>query len=326
MGLRLPESRFSDAPQPRKRQVPIEAIIATMGNNPYAKAIDQIGPILSLAIQKRAELRKRGQELAALEQIAGQQPGAYSGLSNEMATSLASSSVNNANQKKENLPRIRLLEQQGSYKPGELGDDFETAKLIFQQNAITKRMMENPNVARRDETLSLQKDRVQQSIVDKFNADTVVRKQSQSIAAASSVRELVNSDNPIAASAIPTYMARASGEVGNLSEPDKAPFGGSQAILSRLEAALTQKATGRLTQDNAQFLIQLSDVMEQSAIRNMDRIAQERAGQYSKTSKSLNKNDIYNMLRPTLTPLPTPGQETPQQRKARLLQELSGAR
>lgn len=138
------------------------------------------------------------------------------------------------------------------------------------------------------------------SIVDKFNADPSVKKSQQMIDGASTIEGLALSDNPIAAGAIPTFMARASGEVGNLSEADKAPFGGSRAILARLEAAVTQAATGRLTEDNRQFIIGLSGIMKKRGQSNMNELAKTRSKQYSKSSDFLSEDDIFSTLIPDL--------------------------
>ena len=134
-------------------------------------------------------------------------------------------------------------------------------------------------------------------IVSRFNNDPQVRRQMQSLDGADAVRGLAISGNPIAAAAIPTYMARASGEVGNLSEPDKAPFGGTRAILSRMEAALTQLSKGTLTQTNRDFLLELADIMEKSANKNLDRHARINAKQYAHAHAS-SPQDIFQSLRP----------------------------
>lgn len=148
------------------------------------------------------------------------------------------------------------------------------------------------------QTPPMSPDRAEFKIIDTFNANPQVRKQQQAIDGAIAVRELALSGNPIAASAIPTYMARASGEVGNLSEADKAPFGGSSAILERLEAALTQKAIGQLSPENQQFLVDLSNIMEKNAEKNLDRKAREMSKQYGTGRIGLKPDDIFKSLRP----------------------------
>jgi len=135
-------------------------------------------------------------------------------------------------------------------------------------------------------------------IVDKFNADASVKKAQQAIDFSNNIVEFATSDNPIAAAAIPTFMARASGEVGNLSEADKAPFGGSRAIISRLEASATQAANGKLTEENKKFITQLAQIMQDRSKENIKDLAKKRSKQYSKASDFLSENDIYSSLNP----------------------------
>lgn len=135
-------------------------------------------------------------------------------------------------------------------------------------------------------------------MVDRFNADVSVKKAQQSIDAANTIRGLVDSNNPIAAAAVPTFMARASGEVGNLSEEDKRPFGGSRAILSRMAQAANQAMNGRLTQENAQFITELASIMEKRAAQNINNLGRTRAKQYAKASDFLSAEELFGALLP----------------------------
>src|SRR3990167_2033820 len=191
------------------------------------------------------------------------------------------------------------LEALGSEDPATIAKSFPGEKVPlqalrfgtgFRSQQAQQKERESKRLERRsDEKLK---------IVDRFNADASVKKSQQSIDAANNIRALVNSENPIAANAIPTYMARASGEVGNLSEGDKKPFGGSAAILSRLRASATQVATGELTQENAGFITELANLMEKRANDNIEKLARTRSKQYSRASEFLKENDIYESLRP----------------------------
>jgi len=143
--------------------------------------------------------------------------------------------------------------------------------------------------------------RIQQfksGIVGKFTGDQAVKKYQQSLDAAGDIRSLAESGNPIAAAAIPTYSARMSGEVGNLSEADKRPFGGSQATLQRLDAALTQMSTGRLTADNRKFIIGLTDIIAKRSNEKMDALAKTRAKQYGFNNPYFDESDIFQAMRP----------------------------
>ena len=136
-------------------------------------------------------------------------------------------------------------------------------------------------------------------VVDKFEKDKVVQKSNESIAQADNVIQLVQSDNPIGHSAIPTFMARASGEVGNLSEADKAPFGGSQALNSRISQVIQKYRSGELTPENQEFVIDLANVMKNSARRNKVGRALDLRNKYAKSYK-MDMKDVNSLMVPEL--------------------------
>ena len=139
-------------------------------------------------------------------------------------------------------------------------------------------------------------------IVDKFESDKVVEKANQSLSQADNVIQLVQSDNPVGHAAIPTFMARASGEVGNLSEADKAPFGGSQSLSSRIRQVTEQYQNGMLTPENQAFVVDLAQTMKKSAIRNKASRALDLRDKYSK-SYNMDMKDVNNLMMPELNNL-----------------------
>ena len=68
-----------------QRRVPLEQIVAVRGQNPLATGIEQAGALVGKALERRAELRRQGQVVAALANAAGEQnpnvegidPGSY---------------------------------------------------------------------------------------------------------------------------------------------------------------------------------------------------------------------------------------------------------
>jgi hypothetical protein len=133
-----------------------------------------------------------------------------------------------------------------------------------------------------------------EGIVNKFNADPGVRKSEESIDSAKLIRGMVDSDNPIAAAAVPTIMARASREVGNLSEADKAPFGGSQAMLERLNQIIKTAGSGRMTEANKSYVRGLANLFEKNGRDAKKRLASERAKGYSSIPEYPSEQDILN--------------------------------
>jgi hypothetical protein len=135
------------------------------------------------------------------------------------------------------------------------------------------------------------------NIANSFLRSPAVAKDQQMSDASSTIIELLDSKNPVADNSIPTFMARASGEVGNLSEADKAPFGGSAAITNKINQ-ITQKAmTGALTDDNRKFVRDLAVLMGKSAQRRRSSVAKKYAKTYSKAHK-IPEEDIMLMLDP----------------------------
>jgi hypothetical protein len=173
--------------------------------------------------------------------------------------------------------------------------------------------------------LGIRTDSEIEKLVSKFKGDARVKKAYQSLDAATDIKNFVDSGNPIAANSIPTYSARMSGEVGNLSEADKRPFGGSQAILKRIDASLTQMSKGTLTPDNAVFIKGLTDIVERRAYEKIHSEAVNTSKQ-KKGLFGLTENDIYNRLYMGPEIKKETENESPEQRKARLMQELLGAK
>lgn len=310
MALNIPQRRIQVNPiQVPRRSIPLEQIVAVQGQNPVATGIDTAAQVIGSALTKRAALIQQGQQLAKLEQIAGSNPGSFTGLDISTATSLAQNSAKNQaeNLTPEQIEAINRGDLLGLSKASPRGVPRDTASLAAtvssrEDNKGLRQIQQNALAEEREKRRQEFRSKEKTDLVNKFNSDPGVRKINSSIDSASNVRELAMTNNPIAASAIPTYMARASGEVGALSEADKKPFGGSQAILSRLQSSLQQMATGRLTDENRKFLIELSDTMENSAINNLDRRAKDVSGQYGEASDFLEQDEIYKTLRPLPRP------------------------
>ena len=107
------------------------------------------------------------------------------------------------------------------------------------------------------------------------------KKHFEAIEQARSARALLDSDNPLADNAIPTFMARATGEVGALSEADKKPYGSAKDILSRISQVTEELRTGKLTTANREFIGKLATTFENSGRRAVNAYADRVASQKS---------------------------------------------
>jgi hypothetical protein len=84
----------------------------------------------------------------------------------------------------------------------------------------------------------------------------------------------------MALKAVPIMLARAAG-AAPISEAEAAGFQSVQAMTSRLNQLLETWRTGRFTDENRQEVRKIADVFIEGAINNKERIARERALQFS---------------------------------------------
>jgi len=165
------------------------------------------------------------------------------------------------------------------------------------------------NFNRQQEGLEIQRERLAQTrdenqfkfeerVINSFNKDKDVIKANESISAADRVLALNNLsvENPIAAQALPTFIARASGEVGNLSEGDKRPFGGSQAIRDRLAQAQQSFLRGTLTAENREFIRQIAELMKNTSNDIKNRRADKIANQFGQVRSEVDKDRVFTLL------------------------------
>jgi len=135
------------------------------------------------------------------------------------------------------------------------------------------------------------------SLPDKFNNDKQVALELKKMDAATMVRDIVTSNTPIEAASIPTFMARLSGEVGNLSEADKRPFGGTRAIQGRLEQFQNELTRGTLTEENKKYVLDIVDTIERAAGKNLKRRAGILSKQYAISAQDImSPEEIANIF------------------------------
>lgn len=191
-----------------------------------------------------------------------------------------------------------------SYLPGETGGKGQQVDPNDYLQQGYKVMYKNLATDDNSEYLASKIIGYRKDVVDKFNGDQAVKKYQAAIDAVSAVTGLVEADSPIAHASIPTQMARAMGEVGALSEADKAPFGGSKAYGQRMMQATKNAAKGTLTEDNKKFLREVLGVMKQKSYENKKRLAKLRAAQVAGLPGSKDiygtKDEIYGYLVPDI--------------------------
>lgn len=137
------------------------------------------------------------------------------------------------------------------------------------------------------------------NLQDSFNKDKQVIKAEERMASARTMRDFLTENNPIGAEAAKRFAARASGEVGTLTDQDVSVFGGSRAVLDRLQQAAQELATGTLTENNKKFMNQLADTFEKAGQRDLQDRLNIYAKQGTKRTK-MSEDEVKETIRPDL--------------------------
>lgn len=275
--------------------IPVSEIIAAKDNSGLAQGIGSIGDSLAEAIKRRYELRQSALQTKKIESTLGLPDGSLGGLPPTQAMAVGGKIYEQQSKK----PKVEMPFSVNAN--GQMVDPFSNQIITKREPDVNYTQINKPNqdfLDLKKDSYDLRKDAAITAVINNFNADPSVKKSQQSVDASNTIRDLAVSGNPIAAAAIPTYSARMSGEVGNLSEADKRPFGGSRAILARIDQALTQAATGGISNDNKQFVLNLTDIIQKRAQENIGSLAKKRAQQH-RSAYGLNENDWYEKFYPT---------------------------
>jgi hypothetical protein len=137
------------------------------------------------------------------------------------------------------------------------------------------------------------------NLQDSFNKDKQVVKAEERMASARTMRDFLSENNPIGAEAAKRFAARASGEVGTLTDQDVSVFGGSRAVLDRLQQAAQELATGTLTENNKKFMNQLANTFEKAGQRDLQDRLDIYAKQGTKRTK-MSEGEVKETIRPDL--------------------------
>jgi hypothetical protein len=137
------------------------------------------------------------------------------------------------------------------------------------------------------------------NLQDSFNKDKQVVKAEERLSSARTMRDFLSENNPIGAEAAKRFAARASGEVGTLTDQDVSVFGGSRAVLDRLQQAAQELATGTLTENNRKFMSQLANTFEKAGQRDLETRLNIYAKQGTKRTK-MSEDEVKETIRPDL--------------------------
>lgn len=227
--------------QTTKRNVPLEQIIAVGGYNPLAQGIEVSGNVIGSTLTKRAELRREGEQLAKLEQLSGQQPGAYQGLNPSTAQAVTLQNLRN--------------NQQDAISP-----ERQTAL------DLRKQQMEALALERKDRReQQINKDILLYSeSLEKNPIAKKIREQGIGVDQLSEMTAIAAAGNTVASSAMGVKAAKAMGEVGVLTESDIKRYVQSGRLDRAAADTLSRWINGRPTEATINEIGQISNVLRDS--------------------------------------------------------------
>jgi len=126
-----------------------------------------------------------------------------------------------------------------------------------------------------------------QSLTSAYKAldgNTIFSEAKQGYNASKAIGVMLASDNPVATGTIKRQLAKASGEVGRLTEEDVMAFGGSQALFARIDQLVNELDTGTFTPENKVFMNELASIMAKQAQFNASREIGTQLGRLGSTS------------------------------------------
>lgn len=136
---------------------------------------------------------------------------------------------------------------------------------------------------------------------------------------AETLKAIIDSRNPIGDQAAKRFAARASTEVGVLTDQDVKSFGGSKAIADRISQAASEAATGRMSEKNRKFMREFAATVkaahEKAVLEARDKISTSAENTAKLGGYGLRKDQIAEMLYSTensSTPSQAPAPEQKQ--------------
>lgn len=260
--------------QTSKRQVPIEQIIAVQGRNPLAAPVTNLGEVLGEALLRKEQLRREGQqlamqqrELAKLEQLSGQQPGSFEGLSPSTATSFANKLLTQRSDAY-TPEQMRALQ---SNDPDVISQAFqgrvpkEAASLAstYGSKKLNRENLEEDRKGRRDERLAAAAIGYWKTLETNPVIKTL-KQQDIGLSQVDALVSLVSSGNTVAANALGTKMARGMGEVGVLTDTDVLRYVQSGQLTRAAGDKLSRMLKGIPTQATLDEMKEIISVLRNS--------------------------------------------------------------
>lgn len=239
----MPERRDLPKINIKPREMPFDQIIAVKGRNPFGEALPGYGKVLSDAMIQQANLRKMGQQTAAIEKAMGAAPGSLNGMDPEQGLQFA---------KMQNELRLQEMKQQKEQEKQTRSVFVSEFKknpdpyLQFEQGGGKLNFINDLSDGNRNANLDVRKDSMVLNWAAKMRNDPSIKPLYQQKINAGYVDQIIGAakeGNTVAGAALAAKMARTMGEVGVLTDNDVKRY----VTSGRLDRGAADKLT-RMTQ------------------------------------------------------------------------------
>lgn len=246
------------------------------------------------------DANKQMREINSMQMEQAEKEAAQNELSNTLALRLTQAGAN-ASQVQTTAGRLGMSEPQQRELDFRRGQMQTSAMLSAEESRLDSKKesakLLDKDAERRANALA--------KAQDKFEALPGVKKFKEAAEKADNALALLNANNPVADQGIKTIMAKASGEVGNLTESEREQFAGSPAVFRRISRVITKYKDGVLTDADREDIKILAKLMKQSAVRSLNKATVSFAKGRSQALKNIgiNETEILETISPEVSEL-----------------------
>lgn len=327
LNIQLPSKKQLREIERNKYQVPVDQIIKTLGNNPLAQGIDTGIEDFTNALQKRYELQQRVLGKKAIESAYGLQPDTLKDVPYEVAPTVGANIFKEKESKqskqkvfysideKTGVP-IDIITKQPILQLSPDVDYTRAEKSDYEDRTNTQREIQFIN------RLYRQKDRMIADPRIKPLYDKQI-----SIGNIEKITQKALEGNTIAAASLGAEMAKAIEGGGRLTDQDVVRYVNSGRLDRKAADTWKKWVTGTPTETTLGEILQIADVLKERYAEKVQPIYNEYIESFANT-EGITPDEVSRKMAIPYIPtqlLPPPG-ETKDQRKARLLAELAGAK
>lgn len=261
MGVQLPQKNLSNDEIKRRQFVDnSQAIIGVRGNNPYAKAIDQLAPIIANALIQRQQMKEQARQAALVRQSL-EQGEIVDGISSPETMLATQKAIVGMQAPRSAGQAVAFVDTQTKEMFDSSGNKLNSLDPNFKW---TFRNLDNADPIRSN-NLKLRETGLVLQHMRSMRSDPEIKSLYQMKINSGTVDELINKireGNTVASAALGMKMAKAMGEVGVLTDADVIRYVQSGRLDRKAADQLSRMLQGKPTDATLDEISQISNVLK----------------------------------------------------------------